>query len=230
LQRGSRGRAPRGRSGLRLQPICSCLRLIFLKITCSRLARERTAVSVRAVRLPIARTLSPLSASFRNSSSSARVHGREARFAGSDIGRPVWRAPSLKTPSMSLCIQSFPCGIASVPGMWGRGWIPFRHDHKVPKPHVSFRCAKRAGADRSESVTGSGWRLRRLIGPRRRASDMLSQHCCQSLSLDLSFPRVMEQQVLQCRMSGPLPPCAITHLRAGFRRSTSSCSSARTCP
>src|SRR6266700_6359810 len=31
---------------------------------------------------------------------------------------------------------------------------------------------------------------------------MLSQHCCQSLPLGLSFPTVMEQQVLQCRVRG----------------------------
>src|SRR5258706_16006316 len=47
---------------LHLQPICNCSSLIFLKITCSCLARERTAVSVRFIRMPIALELSPLSA------------------------------------------------------------------------------------------------------------------------------------------------------------------------
>src|SRR5258706_10785752 len=47
-------------SFLRLQPICNCSSLIFLKITCSCLARERTAVSVRFIRMPIALELSPV--------------------------------------------------------------------------------------------------------------------------------------------------------------------------
>ena len=117
LPANMRARFPRagdcqiGKSGLRLQPICSCLRLIFLKITFSRLAREQTAVSVRPNRIPIARTLNPASANLRSLSSSACVHGREAKFAGSDIGRPVSRAPSFKTPSMSWCIDHSPAAL-----------------------------------------------------------------------------------------------------------------------
>jgi hypothetical protein len=55
---------------LRLQPICNCFSLIFLKITCSCLARERTAVSVRFIRMPIALELRPVGANFRGLSSS----------------------------------------------------------------------------------------------------------------------------------------------------------------
>src|ERR1700688_5165073 len=73
-------------SFLRLQPICNCLSLIFLKITCSCLARERTAVSLRFIRIPIAVELSPVSTNLRSLSSSACVHGREAKWAGSVIG------------------------------------------------------------------------------------------------------------------------------------------------
>jgi hypothetical protein len=102
----------RGRSfPLRLQPICSCFRLIFLKMTCSRFACERTAVSVRFIRIPIARTLSPVRANHRSLSSSARVHGREAKFSGSDIGRPLSRAPSFKALSMSRCIDHSPAAL-----------------------------------------------------------------------------------------------------------------------
>ena len=77
---------------LRLQPICNCLGLIFLKITCICLARERTAVSVRFIRMPIALKLSPVSANLRSLSSSACVHGRE-RSAVSVISTRVsdWR-------------------------------------------------------------------------------------------------------------------------------------------
>jgi hypothetical protein len=71
---------------LRLQPICNCLGPIFLKITCICLARERTTVSVRFIRMPIAVELSPLSAKHRSVSSSACVHGREAKCSGSVIG------------------------------------------------------------------------------------------------------------------------------------------------
>jgi hypothetical protein len=78
---------------LRLQPICNCSSLIFLKITCSCLARERTAVSVRFIRIPIALELKPASANFRRFSSSACVHGRESKWAGSVIGP---RAPRVK--------------------------------------------------------------------------------------------------------------------------------------
>jgi hypothetical protein len=74
------------RLSLRLQPICNCLGLIFLKITCSCLARERTAVSVRFIRMPIALELSPVSANLRRLSSSACVHGRDSKWAGSVIG------------------------------------------------------------------------------------------------------------------------------------------------
>jgi hypothetical protein len=77
---------PRGiSSSLRLQPICNCLGLIFLKITCICLARERTAVSVRFIRMPIALELSPVSANLRSLRSSACVHGREAKCSGSVI-------------------------------------------------------------------------------------------------------------------------------------------------
>jgi len=68
------------------QPICNCLGLIFLKITCICLARERTAVSVRFIRMPIAVELSPVSANLRSVSSSAGIHGREAKCSGSVIG------------------------------------------------------------------------------------------------------------------------------------------------
>jgi hypothetical protein len=71
---------------LRLQPICNCLGLIFLKITCICLARERTAVSVRFIRMPIAVELSPVSANLRSVSSSVCVHGRETKCSGSVIG------------------------------------------------------------------------------------------------------------------------------------------------
>src|SRR3984957_21115195 len=57
--------------------------LIFLKITCSCLA---TAVSVRFIRIPIALELRPVGANFRSLSSSACVHGRESKWAGSVIG------------------------------------------------------------------------------------------------------------------------------------------------
>jgi hypothetical protein len=78
---------------LRLQPICNCFSLIFLKITCSCLAREWTAVSVRFIRIPIALELRPVGANFRSLSSSACVHGREAKCAGSVISP---RAPRVK--------------------------------------------------------------------------------------------------------------------------------------
>src|ERR1700692_3712643 len=68
-----------------LQPICNCSGLIFLKIICSCLARERT-VSVRFIRIPIALELSPVSANLRSLSSSACVHGREAKCSDSVIG------------------------------------------------------------------------------------------------------------------------------------------------
>ena len=71
---------------LRLQPICNCLGLIFLKITRICLAREWTAVSVRFIWMPIALELSPVSANLRSLSSSACVHGREAKCSGSVIG------------------------------------------------------------------------------------------------------------------------------------------------
>ena len=74
---------------LRLQPICNCFSLIFIKITCSCLARERTAVSVRFIRVLIALELSPVCANLRSLSSSACVHGREAKSAGSVIGAPL---------------------------------------------------------------------------------------------------------------------------------------------
>jgi hypothetical protein len=106
---GGAGRATRGGGGdvswhgsalaisllfpLRLQPICNCSSLIFLKITCSCLARERTAVSVRFIRMPIALELSPVSANLRSLSSSVCVHGREAKCSGSVIGP---RAPRVK--------------------------------------------------------------------------------------------------------------------------------------
>jgi hypothetical protein len=75
-----------------LQPICNCLGLIFLKITCICLAREWTAVSVRFIWMPIALELSPVSANLRSLSSSACVHGRE-RSAVSVISTRVsdWR-------------------------------------------------------------------------------------------------------------------------------------------
>jgi hypothetical protein len=78
---------------LRLQPICNCFGLIFLKITCICLAREWTAVSVRFIWMPIALELSPVSANLRSLSSSACVHGREAKCSGSVIGP---RVPWLK--------------------------------------------------------------------------------------------------------------------------------------
>ena len=90
---------------LRLQPICSCFSLMFFKITCSCLARERTAVSVRFIRMPIALELSPVSANLRSLSSSDCVQGREAKCAGSVIARLVWRATSFKAFSMSGCID-----------------------------------------------------------------------------------------------------------------------------
>ena len=76
---------------LAFQPICNCLGLIFLKITCICLAREQMAASVRFIRMPIAVELSPVSAKLRSVSSSACVHGREAKCSGSVIGP---RAPS----------------------------------------------------------------------------------------------------------------------------------------
>jgi hypothetical protein len=90
---------------LRLQPICSCFSLILLKITCSCLARERTAVSVRFIRIPIALELSPVSANLRNFSSSACVQGREAKCAGSVIARPVWRATRFTSQSFCSAIS-----------------------------------------------------------------------------------------------------------------------------
>ena len=69
-----------------LQPICNCFSLIFLKIIPSCLAREQTTVSVRFIRVLIALELSPVSANLRSLSSSACVHGREAKSAGSVIG------------------------------------------------------------------------------------------------------------------------------------------------
>jgi hypothetical protein len=65
-----------------LQPICNCFGLIFLRITCSCFARERTTVSVWSIRIPIAVALSPVSANLRSLSSSACVHGREATSVG----------------------------------------------------------------------------------------------------------------------------------------------------
>jgi hypothetical protein len=66
---------------LRLQPICNCLGLIFLKITRICLAREWTAVSGRFIWMPITLELSPVSANLRSLSSSACVHGRERSAA-----------------------------------------------------------------------------------------------------------------------------------------------------
>jgi hypothetical protein len=90
---------------LHLQPICNCFSLIFLKITCSCLARERTAVSVRFIRIPIALELSPVSANRRSLSSSPCVHDREAKCAGSVMARLAWRATSFKALSKSGCID-----------------------------------------------------------------------------------------------------------------------------
>jgi hypothetical protein len=73
-------------SSLRLQPICNCFSPIFLKITCSCLARDRTADSVWFIRIPIAFELRPVGANFRSLSSSACVHGRESKWASSVIG------------------------------------------------------------------------------------------------------------------------------------------------
>jgi hypothetical protein len=67
---------------------------------------------VRFIRIPIARTLRPVSTNLRSLSSSARVHGREAKFAGSDIGCAVSRTPSFTTLSMSWCIEHSPRGAA----------------------------------------------------------------------------------------------------------------------
>jgi hypothetical protein len=92
----------------RLQPICSCFSLLFLKMTCSCLACERTAVSVRSIRIPIALELSPVSANLRSLSSSAWVHGREAKCAGSVIARPVWRALRLRAKTSARSSLSPP--------------------------------------------------------------------------------------------------------------------------
>ena len=88
---------------LHLHPICNCSSLIFLKITCSCLARERTAVSVRFIRIPIALELRPVSANFRSLSSSVCVHGREAKCSGSVIGP---RAPRLKQTKFSKSVAA----------------------------------------------------------------------------------------------------------------------------
>jgi hypothetical protein len=74
---------------LRFQPICNCFSLIFLKITPSVLAREQTTVSGRFILILIAVELSPVSTNLRSLSSSACVHGREAKSAGSVIGAPL---------------------------------------------------------------------------------------------------------------------------------------------
>jgi hypothetical protein len=84
---------------LRLHPICNCVNPVFLKITCNCLARERTAVSVRFIRIPIALELRPVGANFRSLSSSAWVHGRESKSAGSVIGPS---APRIKAKSSSF--------------------------------------------------------------------------------------------------------------------------------
>src|SRR5882724_9415795 len=101
-------------SFLRLQPICNCFSLIFIKITCSCLARERTAVSVRFIRVLIALELSPVCANLRSLSSSACVHGREAKSAGSVIGpcapaRLTWKATDehAKAARQELATQQF---------------------------------------------------------------------------------------------------------------------------
>jgi hypothetical protein len=116
---GEAGRATRGDGGavswhgsaraisllfpLHLQPICNCSSLIFLKITCSCLARERTAVSVRFIRMPIALGLSPVSANLRSLSSSACVHGREAKCSGSVIGPRAPRVKANQIQQISRC-------------------------------------------------------------------------------------------------------------------------------
>ena len=84
-------------------PICNCSSLIFLKITCSCLARERTAISVRFIRIPIALELRPVSANFRRFSSSACVHGREAKCSGSVIGPRAPRVKANQIQQISHC-------------------------------------------------------------------------------------------------------------------------------
>src|ERR1700675_2578010 len=77
--------------------------LIFLKITCSCLARERTAVSVRLIRMPIALGLSPGSANLRSLSSSAFIHGRESKCSGSVIGPRAPRVKANQIQQISRC-------------------------------------------------------------------------------------------------------------------------------
>ena len=84
---------------LHLHPICNCSSLIFIKIICSCLARERTAVSVRFIRIPIALELRPVSANLRSLSSSVCVHGREAKCPDSVIGP---RAPRVKANHLAF--------------------------------------------------------------------------------------------------------------------------------
>jgi hypothetical protein len=85
---------------LRLQPICNCSSLLFLKITWSCLARKRTAVSVRFIRIPIALELRPVGANSRSLSSSACVHGREAS-SGPVIGPRTPRVEANQTRQIS---------------------------------------------------------------------------------------------------------------------------------
>jgi hypothetical protein len=66
-----------------LESICNCLGLIFLKITRICLARERTAVSVRFIRMPIAVELSPVSDNLR----SVSTQGRPKRCGGGSGSR-----------------------------------------------------------------------------------------------------------------------------------------------
>jgi hypothetical protein len=127
-----------------LQPICSCFSLIFLKITCSCLARERTAVSVRFIRIPIALELSPVSANLRSLSSSACVHGREATCAGSVIGRLEWRATSFKALSMSEGIDHFPMarGLRKLPD--SRSSSHFAYSASHPSASAAARNVRQA--------------------------------------------------------------------------------------
>ena len=63
------------------------------------------SVFVRLIRLPIARTLRPVSANLRSLASSACVHGRESKWAGSLIG-PCPEGQS-KPSSLVALITSF---------------------------------------------------------------------------------------------------------------------------
>jgi hypothetical protein len=112
---------------LRLQSICNCLGLIFLKITCICLASEWTAVSVRFIWMPIALELSPVSANLRSLSSSACVHGREAKWAGSVIGPCVpWAKANPRAFEVAL-ITSYWKALgerAKAAGLAIRRWLP----------------------------------------------------------------------------------------------------------